>query len=95
MSHLMKYTEWQSGSGKYCSGDVSDLAHNSNSWWYPARALGISVEDYVKMLINDFHAHNFYYSIDANVLFWDWTKEDCHKFTLFINNVCRKKNFFI
>ena len=60
MSHLMKYTEWESASGWHC-GDVSDLAHGSNFWWHPARMLNIELTDYILMLKDKFHAVNFSY----------------------------------
>lgn len=92
--HLMKYTEWEAVSG-WKTGDVSDLAHNSNAWWYPARLLNISVTDYINLLITKYNAHSFCYCKETNILTWKWTKEDNHKFTLFINNTSRKKNFMI
>lgn len=94
MSHLMKYTEWESAAGWH-SGDVSDLAHNSNSWWYPARLLDMSPADYILFLKEKYSAHDFIYFEEKNLLLWSWTKEDCHAFTLFINSISRKKNFII
>ena len=49
MSHLLKYKEWQTPYG-WEAGDTSDLAHDSNTWWYPARMLGIPPADYVLLL---------------------------------------------
>ncbi len=95
MSHLLKYTEWESISGWHC-GDVSDLAHGSNYWWLPARMLNLSLTDYILMLINDFHAINFKYYKDTNLLLWHWKNyNDCHKFCLWINRKAREKKFFI
>lgn len=94
MSHLMKYTEWESASGWH-SGDVSDLAHNSNSWWYPARLLGMPPCDYISFLKNNYNAYDFKYYYDSNVLLWKWSKKDCHAFTLFINKKSREKKFMI
>ena len=92
--HIMKYTEWESVSGWH-TGDVSDLAHNSNSWWYPARLLGISPMDFVLLLKEKYHAYNFRYFSESNLLLWEWTKQDCHAFTLLINRESKKRNFFI
>lgn len=94
MSHLMKYTEWESVSGWH-SGDVSDLAHNSNSWWYPARLLEMTPADYILFLKDKYHAHSFSYCEETNVLLWKWSQKDCHAFTLFINKMSREKKFFI
>ena len=96
MSHLMKFTEWQSPSGKWFTGDVSDLGNGSNYWWYPARMLGLELTDYILLLKNKFNAINFSYNSKYNVLFWDWENyKDCHNFTLFINKEARKRKFFI
>ena len=92
MSHLMKYTEWESATGWHC-GDVSDLAHGSNFWWHPARMLNIELTDYILMLKDKFHAVNFSY--ENNVLLWNWKNySDCHNFVLFINREAKKRSFF-
>ena len=96
MSHLMKYTEWQSITGKWHTGDVADLGHGSNFWWHPARMLNLELTDYILLLKDKFNAINFSYDINNNVLFWDWKDyKDCHTFTLFINREARKRKFFI
>ena len=59
--HLMKYTEWESPSGWH-SGDVSDLAHMSNAWWYPARLLGLSPADYI-LFLNEYNLNSEILSI--------------------------------
>lgn len=95
MSHLLKYTEWESVSGWH-TGDVSDLAHNSNAWYLPARMLGLPLTDYILLLINDFHAIDFFFDKDKGLLFWHWKNyNDCHRWTLFINKKAREKKFFI
>lgn len=92
---LLKYTEWESASGWHC-GDVSDLAHGSNSWWYPARAMRISIEDYILLLKDKFHAKNFVYFKDKNLLLWQWENYiDCHKFCLVVNAAARQNKFMI
>lgn len=95
MSHLLKYSEWESPTGWY-SGDVSDLANGSNYWWFPARMLEISLTDYILLLKNKFNVYDFHYNKDKNVLIYYWKNyNDCHKFTLFINSEARKRKFFI
>lgn len=91
----MKYTEWQSASGNWYSGDVTDLAHGSNFWWHPARMLNMELTDYILWLKNEFNAYSFFYNPESNILLWKWKKEDCHKFTLFINKKARQYCFKI
>lgn len=94
MSHIMKYTEWESN-GNWYSRDVSDLAHNSDAWWLPARMFNISLTDYIKILKNDYHAFDFHYFQDENVLLWKWNYNDCHRFTLWINREACNRKFMI
>lgn len=95
MSHIMKYTEWESATGWH-TGDLSDLAHNSNSWWYVPRMLNMELTDYILMLKNDYNVVNFHYSPEHNVLLYKWQSyNDCHKFTLFVNKEARKRKFLI
>lgn len=94
MSHLLKFTEWESN-GKWHCNDVSDLGHGSGYWWHPARMLNISLTDYVLLLKDKFHAVNFKFP-NQNILLWEWQSySDCHKFTLFINTEARKRKYFI
>lgn len=95
MSHLLKFSEWETVSGWHCN-DVSDLAHGSGYWWHVPRMLNIELTDYIYLLKNNFNATSFYYNIDTNVLLWKWkTYSDCHNFTLFVNKEARKRKFFI
>ena len=71
MSHLLKYKEWEAPYGWH-AGDTSDLAHGSNTWWYPARMLDISPADYVVLLIKEFKVSKIRYFKDKNVLIFYW-----------------------
>ena len=91
----MKYSEWESISGWHC-GDISDLGKGSNYWWFPARMLELELTDYILLLKNKFHAKNFKYFKDENVLLWHWeTYNDCHSFVLFLNSEAKKRKFYI
>ena len=95
MKHILKYTEWESSSGWH-SGDISDLANNSNYWGLPAQMLGISLCNYILLLVNKFNAINLEYFEDKNLLFWQWKNYiDCHKFTQWINQQAKKNKFYI
>lgn len=95
MAHLMKYSEWECALG-WRAGDISDLAHNSNYWGYPAKMLGISLTDYILLLKNNFNATDFKYFKDKNLLIWRWENyNDCHRWVLWINKEARKRKFMI
>ena len=93
---LLKYEEWQSGSGKWYCNDTSDLTSARALWYTPARFLEITLEDYILLLINDFKVDNI--SFNNNILIYSWEKEHyslCHKFVLWINKKAREKKFIV
>ena len=93
MAHIYKMEEWESNGQWHC-GDVSALAAMSNAWWYPMRILDLTPEDYITLLKDTYHATNFHYSIEYNVLsFCFKTQSDCRKFKNLINKQAREKNF--
>ncbi|HAH17785.1 MAG TPA: hypothetical protein DCL29_02020 [Eubacterium sp.] len=102
MAHLLKVTEWQSSSGKWYVADTSDLAKDSSAWWHPARMLGISLTDYISLLINEYHADIDAWFPESNngksLLLFSWKSENykyAHKYTLDINRIARNKNWSI
>lgn len=95
MSHILKYTEWESVSGWHCN-DVSDLAGISGYWWVPARLLNMTLVDYVKWLRENYAPD--YMSFDGKTLLFSWDKSNyskCHAFVLYINRVARNKKFLV
>lgn len=95
MAHVLHYTEWGT-SGRWTCGDVSDLAANSNLWWYPCCLLELTPVDYVKLLIEKYNATELRYHFKYDVLIYYFSSlEDCRKFKNFINKKAREKNFII
>lgn len=92
--HILKLSEWQSGTGKWHCGDVEDLAHDSGRWWYPCRLLGISPVEYILLLKDKYHASNF--SFRNDMLLFSWEKQqDMRKFKNDINKLAREKKFMV
>ena len=50
---ILKISEWQSASGKWYAADTQIFS----GWWEPARLFGLHLEDYVLMLIKQYHAN--------------------------------------
>ena len=93
--HVLKLTEWEQN-GKWHTGDTSSLAKGSNYWWRVPRMLEMELTDYILMLRDTFHATNFTYNKERNVLLYDWPSyADCHRFTLFVNKEAKKRNYVI
>ena len=96
MSHILKYTEWQSPTGKWYANDVSDLSSGSGFWWHVPRMLNIELTDYILFLKNNFNVTYFHYTLEHNVLIWNWDNYiDCHNFVLYVNKEAKKRQFFV
>ena len=93
---LLKYVEWQDACGNWLCNDTSDLCSPRSLWWVPARMLGISPADYVKLLIENFHPDRITYNQEANVLIYSWKNiNDQRKFKNWLNAQARKHNYII
>ena len=102
MARLYKAVEWKSAGGSWHVADTSDLAKDSAAWWIPARILGLSLEDYIKLLINEYHATIDGWHPEANegksFLAFSWDNNNysyAHKYLLYINRIARNKNWTI
>lgn len=93
---LLKYVEWQDGSGYWLCNDTSDPCSPRFLWWAPARMLGISPADYVKLLIEKFHPDRIKYNQEANVLIYSWKNiNHMRLFKNWLNAEARKHNYII
>ena len=68
----IKLTEWQEGDGSWHAADISAVGQGSNRWWLVPRALGMSLEDYVQMLVTKYKPDRIKYSVEADVLTYSW-----------------------
>ena len=68
----IKLSEWQESDGSWHAADISAVGQGSNRWWLVPRALGMSLEDYVQMLITKYKPDRIKYFIDADVLTYSW-----------------------
>ncbi len=94
--HILKYSEWQSPTGKWYCNDVEDLAGISGLWWVPARMLEMELDEYIKWLIKEYQPDDIKFT--GKVLLFSWSKEHyskCHSFVLYINKIARSKRFYI
>ena len=57
---IWQVKEWESESGWHCKC-VDDLANNSAAWWLPARVLGISPAEFIKLLLTKYKPDDFYF----------------------------------
>ena len=102
MSHILKMSEWESPNGRWHVADTNELAKGSSHWWLPMRMLGISVQEFITLLKDKYHASHFHFvdygkdSQDNSLLLFTFDKYmDAHKYLLDMNRIARQKNFVI
>lgn len=96
MSHIYKASEWESPTGQWYCNDIEDLSNGSGYWWIPARILNISLDEYVKLLINTFQVSKISYSIESNVFIFSWSNQTfMRKYKNYINKIAKNKKAYI
>ena len=94
MSHILCYSEWcDPNSNTYHCNDVN--VKGGGVWWLVPRMLQMDPADYVKMVIEDYHAEVTYFA-DKSVLLMSWKSQtECRKFKNFINKRARETQFYV
>lgn len=91
--HLYNMTCWESNGSWHCN-DVKNLSGKSAKWYTPMRILGLSVDEYISLLIEKFHAQKFHYHSQAEYLGFSFAKEsDAKAFCRYVNKVAHSKNY--
>ena len=92
--HLYQMTCWESVERWYVN-DVKNLCGRSAKWYTPMRILGISVEEYINLLLNTFHAEGMYYYAPTDYLSFYFVKEkDAKAFCSYVNKKARTLNYY-
>lgn len=91
--HLYQMTTWES-QGRWHTNDVKNLAGRSAKWYTPMRILNLSIEDYVHLLLDTFHAKGMYYYAPTDYLSFYFEKEkDAKAFCSYVNKEARRRNY--
>ena len=90
---VYKLNEWCDGAGIWRVAHTDNMRYNR--WWLVPRALGISYEEYLQMLKEQYHAsHFFFYTYEDKrnslLTFGFKNYTDAHKYLLDMNRVFRK-----
>lgn len=95
MKEIYKMTEWQDAvSGTWHCNDVFH-GYKYAVWWVVPRMLQMDLADYVKMLIEDYHAEVTYFA-DKSVLLMSWKSQaECRKFKNWVNRRARETQFYV
>ena len=90
MKEVYKIEIWQAGSKKWYCADIKHMT----KWWVIPKMLGITLEEYIKMLLDKYQVDNIMYSEKTDVLIFSWDKERfARMFKNDVNRIARNKHF--
>lgn len=93
--HLYKMTYWNNNGNWYCN-DVQDISGPSAKWYVPMRILNLSIEEYITLLVDTFHAKDLSYYEPTDYLHFRFlTEKDVKAFCSYVNKAARKRSFVI
>jgi hypothetical protein len=98
MKRLYKASEWQDACGHWHCADIEDIPNGSAFWWIPARILGLPLEEYVRMLIEEFEVDyiKLLENKDNKVLYFYWDNQNkMRKYKNYINKEARQRCFML
>ena len=92
--HLYQMTCWES-IGHWHVNDVKNLNGRSAKWYTPMRILDVSIEEYINLLVNTFHAEGIHYYAPTDYLGFYFLKEkDAKAFCSYVNKKARCSNYY-
>lgn len=94
---ILKLTEINQGGGWSCYYDKNVIGFG-NAWYAPARALGLSPADYIKMVYEVFKPDSIFFSevpADLLVIFYWKDRDKMRKFKNWINKEFRDRKFYV
>ena len=93
---IWQCSEWQGASGYWYCNCIDSLTTNAAKWYAPARILGISPAEFIKLVIVKYGADKVSYNPKTNFFSYAWTDQSkMRTFKNSINAEARKKNFLI
>lgn len=92
--HLYQMTTWESLK-RWHVNDVKNLSGASAKWYTPMRILNLSIEEYILLLKDTFHAKGISYYAPTDYLSFYFTKErDAKSFCSYVNKAAKKANYY-
>ena len=92
---VLKLNEWESN-GKWHCADVSDLAGGSSMWYHEWRASGLSLDNYITKVFEEYHAELFLWNEEKDLLIFVWEKQsDMRRYKNWLNAQARRNNYII
>ena len=92
--HLYQMTHWESV-GRWHVNDIKNFSGPSAKWYTPMRILNLSIEEYINLLVNTFHAVGLKYHAPTDYLAFYFTKEkDAKAFCSYVNKKAKETNYY-
>lgn len=92
--HLYNMTHWECGGLYYCN-DVNNLCGRSAKWYTPMRILGLSVDEYINLLVDTFHASNIKYFDKTDCLIFSFnTEKEAKTFCAYVNKKAKSSKYY-
>ena len=92
--HLYHMTAWQGADQQWHCNDIKHMSGRSAKWYTPMRILGLSIEDYIKCLLQ-FHAVNISYYEPTDYLRFNFnTEREAKAFCNYINKAATKYQYY-
>ena len=92
--HLYNMTCWENNGHYYCN-DVDNLSGKSAKWYTPMRILNLSVEEYVKLLVDTFHASELEYFEKSDCLIFHFnTEKEAKSFCAYVNKKAKLSKYY-
>ena len=93
MLYVLK--EWQSN-GHWMCEHTDSFPKNVQKWVIPARLLGVTADEFIKILIRDFEPDEIFHNEDCSFVGWWWKDQNkMRKYKNFMNKLAREQNFQI
>ena len=92
--HLYQITCWQAASGNWYCNDVKNLGGKSAKWYAAMRMLGLTIEEFIELLMT-YGAINISYYEPTDYLSFSFEEEkDAKAFCSYVNKQAKTKNFY-
>ena len=93
-THLYQISYWQGASGKWYCNDIKNLSGSSAKWYATMRMLGLSIEEFIQLLMN-YRATNIYYYEPTDLLSFAFESEkEVRAFCSYVNKQAKLKKFY-
>lgn len=93
---LYRLEEWRGSSGIWYCEHIASYPKDVEKWVIPARLLNMSVDEFLRMLIEEFKPDHIHAKADGSFVSWGWSSQAAmRKYKNWMNAQSRKVNYQI